>query len=79
VHGTGKTGIDAPGLSAVTTLNSERDLFLSLHADAGQGARSLSLECLDHILGVGMFRLAVDPTEAAANADILSYIDLPQP
>jgi len=63
----------------MTALNGERDLSLSLHADAGQGARSLALEGLDHILGAGMFRLAVDPTKAAANADILSYIDVPQP
>ena len=79
MHGTGKAGIDAPGLGAMTALNGERDLSISLHADAGQGTRSLALAGLDDILGAGMFRLAVDPAEAAANADILSYIDIPQP
>jgi hypothetical protein len=74
-HGSSKAKIDTPRFSAMTALNGEANLPVSLHADARQGARSLSLERLNHILGQRMFRLAVDPTKATANTYLLAYVD----
>jgi len=79
MHGAGKARIDTPRLSTVMALNGKANLALPLHADAGQGAGSLALECLEHVPRMGVFRLAIDPAKATANTNILPYIDLPQP
>jgi hypothetical protein len=74
-HGSSKAKVDTPGFSAMTALNGEANLPVSLHADARQGARSLSLERLNYILGPRMFRLAIDPTKATANTYLRAYVD----
>jgi hypothetical protein len=79
MHRAGKARIDTPRLSTVMALNGKANLALPLHADAWQGAWALSLERLEHVLGLGMLRQAVNPAKATANTSILSYIDLPQP
>jgi hypothetical protein len=73
-HRACKTGINTPGLSAVATLNRERNLHILLHVHTGQRTRSLSFKCLDGILRLRVLYLAVNFTESTTNADLFLNI-----
>jgi hypothetical protein len=71
IHRACKTGINTPGLSALTTLNRKRNLYISLHAYTRQGTGSFLFECLDYVLRLRVLHLAIDLAQATTNTDLL--------
>jgi hypothetical protein len=73
-HRACKTGINTPGLNAVAALNRKRNLYIPLHTHTGQSTQSLLFKCFDGILGLRVFYLAVNPTQATTDADLFLNI-----
>jgi hypothetical protein len=74
MHRACKAGINTPGLSAVATLNRERNLYIPIDTHTRQRTRSLSFKCLDYVLRLRMLHSAINFTQSAANADLFLNI-----
>jgi len=59
MHGACETRVNAPGLSAVATLDGKRNLHVSLHMHARQRTRSLSSKCFDWVLRLRVLYAAI--------------------
>jgi hypothetical protein len=70
VHSAGEAGIDAGRIGAVMTLHRQEEAVASLHADAGNWPRALSLERLDEVSRGGMGKSAVDLAEATSHTNV---------
>jgi hypothetical protein len=69
-----KAGINTPGLRAVATLNRKRNLYIPLHTQTRQRTRSLSFKRLDYVLRLRVLYLAINLTQATANAGLFLNI-----
>jgi hypothetical protein len=75
LHGSGQTGVNAPGPGAVPALDGETNLAVLLHAYPGQRARSLFLKCLYDVLRVRVLYLTIATAKAAAHTGFFIDID----
>src|SRR3972149_1649031 len=74
MHRACKARINTPRLRAVATLNRKRNLYIPFHTHTRQRTRSLFFKCLDYVLRLRVLYLAINLTQATANAGLFLNI-----